>query len=72
MDIREPILLVLGISTGLLMLTWSLWQIQSYWRSERKLRYKRRFYVRIAYFIALIGLADLTKAVRDLWLWLNS
>ena len=68
---REIILICLGITTGLLMLGWGLWQIKNYWRSKGQVRHSRRFYGRIAYAIALIGLADLSKAIRELFIWLG-
>ena len=68
---REFILILLGLCIGILMAVWSAWHIVSYARADSCQRRQRRFYFRIALFVALIALGDLTKALRDLLLFLS-
>ena len=64
---RELLLVFLGLATGALMLVWAIWQITSYLSQNANGRRQRRFYYRIAWFIGLIGLADLAKALHSLF-----
>ncbi len=63
---REIILIIISLITGIMMSAWAIWNIITYIRADKQGRYKKRLYFRISLFIALIGLADFAKGLQSL------
>ncbi len=61
----EGFLLVLTGLVGALMTGWSLMVIFGYFRSSQKNRYRKRIIFRVAWFVLLIGIGDLSKVIRE-------
>jgi hypothetical protein len=49
-----------------MLIAWSVWMLVLHFRTPPELRAKRRLRPWIPFLFLLIGLADLTKAIRDL------
>ena len=58
------VLLLTGL-VGILMTGWSLIIIVTYFKTGTKERYEKRIYFRVAWFVLLIGIGDLTKVLRE-------
>ena len=59
-------LVFLELMVGMALLLWSGYQVFRYIRSGPEERQARKLYFRIGLFILLIGLADFSKAIREL------
>lgn len=57
---------ILGFLFGAMLLGWSSWMLVLYYRTPSSLRPRRRIRPWMAILFLLIGLADLSKAIRDL------
>lgn len=57
---------ILGFAFGAMLIGWSAWMLVLHFRTPPELRAKRRVRPWIPIVFLLIGLADLSKAIRDL------
>jgi uncharacterized membrane protein YfcA len=58
---------LLGLLFGAMLIAWSIWMLWLHFHTVPEQRAYRRVRPWIPGILLLIGLADLTKALRDLW-----